>query len=113
MQLTIFLRDRENLLLRLVAVLALPKSVSPFSEHGSLPGEFAITGDNLVQVGTIEKVIVDDLGYFGTDVQVVREAVVEAAARSVVPENAVAVAGNQKRHGDAVLSCEISTDSPR
>ena len=67
MQLAVFLRDAENLLLRLVAVLALPESVSPFAKHRRLPGQFAIAGDNLVEIGAIEKVVVDGVGYFGTE----------------------------------------------
>src|ERR1700690_3352294 len=78
-QLPILAGDAEDFLLRLVPILALPKTVSPLAEQGRLAGEFTVTSDNLVETGTIEKIIVDDVGDFRADVEIVCEPVVEAA----------------------------------
>ena len=99
-QLAVFPRDPQNFFLRLVAVLALPEAIGPFAEHGRLPGQLAVGGDDLVKIGAVEKVVVDVVGHFGTDVQVIRKAVIEPAARVVVPENAIALARNQQRDRD-------------
>ena len=64
-QVAVFLRDGEKFLLRVVAVLALPVAVSPFAEEWRGAGEFAIVGDEAVEVGAIEKVIVHRVGNFG------------------------------------------------
>ncbi len=79
-QLPVFPSDFQNFLLRSVPVLALPETISPFAEHGRLPGQFAVGGNDLVQIGAVEEVIVDVVGHFGTDVEVICEAVVEPAA---------------------------------
>ena len=102
-QVAILASNAEDFILRLVTILALPEAVSPLAEHGSLPGEVAIAGDDLVEVRTVEEVVVDDVGDFRADVKIVGEAIVEAAARSVVPENAVALARQHQRHGDIAV----------
>ncbi len=100
-QLAVFVRDAEQFVLRLVAVLALPEAVGPLAEHGGRASELAIAGDDAVEAGAVEEVVVDGVGDFGADVEGVLETVVEAAARGVVPEQAVAHAGEHERHGDA------------
>ena len=93
----VFPGDVEQLGLRVVAVLALPVTVGPLSEHGRFPGEFAIGRDNVVEIGAVEKVIVDSVRDVGCEVERVQEAVVEKAARGVVPKNAIASSGNEER----------------
>ena len=59
LQVAIFLRHAQQFLLRLVAVLALPEAVGPFAEHWRRPGQFAIAGDDLVELRAVEEVVVD------------------------------------------------------
>src|SRR5271170_7536770 len=83
-QIAILFGHTENFFLRLVAVLALPETVGPAAKHGRLSGQIAVAGDNFVEIGAVEKVIIDYVGDLGTDVQEIRKLVVEAAARIVV-----------------------------
>jgi hypothetical protein len=48
----------------------------------------------------VDEVVVDAVGDFGAEIERVHEAVVHAAARGVVPEDAVAVGGDEQRNGD-------------
>ena len=100
MQFTIFLGDAQNLLLRFVAVLALPEAIGPLAEHWRRSGEFAVGGDDLIEIGAVEKIVVDDVSNFGADVEIIGEAVVETTAGIIVPENPIAVARHEKGHGD-------------
>ena len=102
-QIAILLGDSQDFVLRFVAVLALPESVGPFAEHGSLSGQLAVSGDDLVELGSVEKVVVDNVGHFRTDVQIICEPVVEPAARHVVPEDPVAFARYHQRDGDVAV----------
>src|ERR1035438_9024017 len=92
----------KKLLLGLVLVLALPEAVSPAAKERRLAGQFAITGDDLIEIRPVEEVIVDRVGDFRCNVQRVYEAVVEAATRGVIPENSIAFA--RKQHGDGDIS---------
>src|SRR6266496_3269441 len=80
-EVAIFARNAQDLVLRSVAILALPESVSPLAEHGSLSCEIAIAGDDLVELWAVNEVVVDDIGDFRTNVEIIGEAIVEAAAR--------------------------------
>src|SRR5258708_34978918 len=79
-QLPVFPRDSQYFLLRPVSVLALPEAISPFAEHGRLPRQFAVIGNDLVESRAVEEVIIDVVGHFGADVEVVCETVVEPTA---------------------------------
>src|SRR5215469_18230372 len=96
MQLAILTRDCQKLGLRLVAILALPEAVSPAAEQGRYTCQFPVAGDDPVELGPIEKVIVGDVSHFRTQVQRTQKAVGEAAARSIVPENAVPIRGEKE-----------------
>src|SRR5258708_18444621 len=82
--------------MRVVLVLALPEAVSPFAKHRRRPRELPVSADDLVELRTIEKVVIEYIGHFGTQVKRIQKATVEAAARGVVPENSIAVA---RQHG--------------
>src|SRR5579863_6739391 len=99
-EIAIFAGDAENFFLRFIAVLALPETIRPLAEERSLSGKFAIAGNNFIQFRTVEEVVVDGVGDFGADIEIVGEAIVEAAARIVVPENTVAITRYQKGYGD-------------
>src|SRR5258707_15249900 len=94
MQIPILLRNRKNFFLRLVAVLALPKSISPLSKHGGLTSQLAITRNNFVELRPVKEEVVDHVGYFRAYVHVIGKAVVDFASRIIVPINSVAVARN-------------------
>src|SRR5262252_251764 len=100
MQLTIFRGHTENFILRLVAILALPETVRPLAEHRDLSGQLAIAGDDLVDFGTVEKVVVDDVGDLRTDIEVIGKAIIETASCGAVPEDPIAAARDQKRHSN-------------
>src|SRR5439155_19395502 len=84
---------------RLVAVLALPEPVGPTAKHGRLASPLAVAGNDLVEVRPIDKVVVNGVGDFGTDIHHENKAVVDASARCVVPEKARAV--RRKQHRDS------------
>src|ERR1700722_20172027 len=100
-QFTVLARHAENFVLRFVAILALPETVGPLAEHRRLPGKLAIASNHLVEFRTVKEVVVDDVSNFRTDVQIIGKSVVESAARVIVPEDSVAVAGHQKWNGNA------------
>ncbi len=100
MQCAIFAGDAQNLVLRFVTVLALPETIGPLAKERRFPGEFAIAGNNLVEFRPVEEIIVNHIRDVGTDVEIIREPVVEAAAGIIVPEDSIAVARHQKWHGD-------------
>ena len=69
MQLAILPRDIEEFLLGLVAILALPKTVSPFAEQRGVSGELAVMADDVIELGTVKEVIIDRISDFGTQVE--------------------------------------------
>src|SRR5271168_976166 len=91
------LRDSQQLLLRIVAILALPESVRPFSKKRRRPRQLAVRRDNRVELRPIKKIIIHRVRHFRTQIESVRKPVVEPAARPVVPENSVSIARQQKR----------------
>src|SRR6185437_11091484 len=91
-QLAVLLCYAQDFILRFITVLALPESVSPLAEQRRLTGQLAVTGDNLVELRPVEKVVIDHIGDFGSDVQVIGKSIIKAAASRAVPENAVAFA---------------------
>ena len=88
----------QQFLLRLVAVFALPEAVRPLAEHRGLARQLAVGGDDFVEAGAVEEIIVDRVGHFRAQVERVGKAIVKPAARRIVPEDSVPVAG--KKHGD-------------
>src|SRR4029077_5312274 len=94
----IFLRDPKKLLLRVVPVLALPVAVRPLAEQRSWSGQFAIVGDDRVEIRAVHEVVVDRIRHFRTQIKRMYETVIEPAPRSVVPENPVAPARQQHRY---------------
>ena len=90
----------EQLFLRVVLVLALPKSVGPLAEKRRRTGQFSVSADDFVKLRPVEKVVVHFVGYFRTEVERAEETIVEAAPRGVVPEDAVAVARQDERDAD-------------
>ena len=89
-----------QLLLRLVLVFALPEAVCPAAKERHLAGELAIAGDDLVGVRAVDEVVVDAVGDFCAQIERMNETIVHAAARGVVPEDAVSVGGDEERNGD-------------
>ncbi len=89
-----------DLRLRLVLVLALPEAVGPAPEERHFARQFAIVADDLVGFRAVDKVVVDAVGDFGADIERMNESVIHAAARGIVPEDAVAVGRDQQRNRD-------------
>ena len=87
--------------LGIVTPAALLIAQRPHGHKRHVPGQVGIAAEDLFDGRAVEKVIVDDLRNLGTDVQIVREAVIDAAAGCAVPENSVAIAGDEKRDGNA------------
>src|SRR5882762_7486325 len=102
-QVAIFLRDIEQRLLRIVAILALPIAVRPLSEKRRGASQFTIRGDDFVEFRTVQKVVVDSVGNFRGQIERVHEAVVHAAARTVIPKNAISVAREEHRYRDICI----------
>src|SRR5450631_3061826 len=55
----------ENLLLGVIALTALPVSVYPLGKQGRRPCELAVIGNDTIQLGSVEKIVVDGLPHFG------------------------------------------------
>ena len=62
--LAIFVRHPQQLLLRVVFVLRLPETVSPFSEQWRRSGQLAVSGDDAVELRPVEQVVVHLIGSF-------------------------------------------------
>src|ERR1700757_3331706 len=65
---TILLRDIEQLLLRLVAIFALPKAIRPLAEHWRSARELTIFADDPIELRAIEKVIVNRVSDLRTEI---------------------------------------------
>src|SRR5579862_1295647 len=91
-ELAIFVGDAQNLVLRLVTIFALPESIGPLPEHRRGAGQLTIPGDDLVEFGAVEKVVVNFIRYFRADIQRMNEPIVEYASGSIVPKDSVAFA---------------------
>ena len=60
------LRDRlQDLVLRVVLVLRLPEAERPVGEHRRLTGEGAIAGDDPIDLGSVDEVVVDPFADLG------------------------------------------------
>src|SRR5258708_233259 len=59
--------DVETLLLRFVTLAALPKAKSPARHHRRLAANTAIAGDYLIDLGSINKVVVNTIADFGPE----------------------------------------------
>ena len=90
-------------MLRIVAVLALPIAVRPLSEKRRGASQFTIRGDDFVEFRAVQKVVVDGVGNFRGQVERVHEAIVHAAARTVIPKNAISVAREEHRYRDICI----------
>jgi len=62
------------------------------AEHRRRAGQFPVRSDDLVELRAIEKVVVDGIGDFRAEIKLVRKSIVEAAPRTIVPEDSVTVA---------------------
>src|SRR5712691_6108240 len=78
-QIAVLAGDALQLLLRSIAILALPIAVRPLTKEGCLPGQLAVGGDDGVKLGAVEEVIVNRVGNFRTEIERVYKTVVEAA----------------------------------
>src|SRR5215467_1646147 len=76
-EITVSLCNSNNLFLRLVAVLRLPESIRPFAKHRRYPGQLAIAGNDFVELGAVNEVVINRVGDFGTDIKRMNETVVE------------------------------------
>src|SRR5438132_6867612 len=63
-QLPVFVSDAEQLLLRVVFILALPESISPSDEHRWSTVYLSVSTDSFVELRTVPKVVVQYLGDF-------------------------------------------------
>ena len=99
-EVAVFARNTQKFLLRPITVFALPKAISPFSKKRWRAGELTVCCNNLVELGTIEEVVVDQIRDIGTQVESAEVAIIEAAAGGIVPENPVAFARQKHRNGD-------------
>src|SRR5258708_21023776 len=100
MELAVFVSHPEQLFLRVVFILALPESIRPFAEHRRRAGQLPVSTDDFVEFRPVEKVVVQHIGHFRTQVKRIQKTVIEAAARSVVPENPIPVAGLNEWNAD-------------
>ena len=99
-QFAVFVRHAKQLFLRAVSVFALPKAVRPLAEKRRRAGQFAISRYDAVELGSVKKVVVHLIGYFRAEIERAKKAVVEAAPRGMVPENAIAVARQKERNAN-------------
>ena len=100
MELAVLSRDPHDFILRAIAVLALPETVRPPSEHRDAARQHAVAGDDGIELRPGDEIVVYDIRDFRTEVQRVEKAVVEPAARRIVPEYPVAVRREEEGDGD-------------
>jgi len=92
--------DLEELAGALVSVFGLEEAVGPLAEERRLPGHCAILVDDLVHLRAVEEVVVDGVACVGGEDHFAVEAVVELGSGGGVPEQAVALGGDEQRYGD-------------
>ena len=90
----------EHLVLGAVAVFGLDVAVTPDGEQGRVAGEVAVVVDDGVELGAVEEVVVDGVGGEGVEVGFEGEAVVEVSEGGGVPEDGVALGGEEQGDGD-------------
>ena len=90
----------EHLGLRTVAVFGLDVAVAPERKERRVAGEVAVVVDDGVELGAVEEVVVDGVGGEGVEVGFEGEAVVEVGEGGGVPEDGVALGGEEQRDGD-------------
>ena len=67
----VLLEDIDDLVLRLIALAALPVAIGPFGHHLGLTGEVAIAGDHVVQVVAADEIVIDGVRHIGMQRQFV------------------------------------------
>ena len=92
--------DVQDFGLRRVAILGLEKTIGPLRKQRRVPGHRPVFMDNPVHVRAVEHVVIHLVAGHRFKVEVERKAVIHVGEGGRVPEDSVALAGDQQRDGD-------------
>ena len=91
--------DGENLVEGGVTVFGLDEAVGPARQHGSVAGEVAVLVDDVVHLRAVEDEVVDAVAGDGIEGELEGEAVVDVGVGGGVPNDSVALGGEEKGDG--------------
>ena len=101
MPIAVALGDRQDLILRAVTLLALDKPVGGFRKHRRGPGKLPVAGVDLVGGVAGDHEERYPVAHLGGPAGLLVEAGLDDRLGGIVPDHAVTVVGDQKRHAHA------------
>ncbi len=99
----ITMRNPKQLVLRNITVFRLEETVCPLWQHGRVTAQVAILVHDLIHLGPVDNVVIDRVRGQRTELKGQRKPVVRISERRGVPQERVALTGNQQRDGNVCV----------